>query len=341
MAEPPTHDPPAASRLPPDERAVIFNMVWTGQVFDDLQLFTHSLLLHTRARFRFVANACPPDQIRNMERFASDHADRVVGVEVVSTDRMVRHGDALDDVRRRHDDGDFFAFMDPDILARAPFLHTLLTELAGAAAVTSGREVWSDHNVRPAEHPGVNGEYFYDQDGFVFGSPHLAVYRRAALDQTLDRWGVGFSSAGNESAEVRRRLEEMGRSFLVYDTAKIVNILLQGDGHLLVHRDDTHLVHIGGMSHYLAPPQPVPGPDGTITPQWGEEANWREWAGMADRYDLAQYASLVLRAVAAGDAPPAPDTVADHLADRATIVHESLIELGRLVGPVRVAEGAT
>lgn len=308
----------------------MFNMVWTGRVFDDLQLFTRSLLVHTRSRFRFVANACPPDQVRNMEGFAAEHPDRVVGVDVVSTERMVRHGDALDDIRQLHHDGELFAFIDPDILARGPFLGTLLDGLADAAAVTSGREVWSSHNIRPAAHPGVNGEYFFDQDGFLFGSPHLAVYRRDVLDETLERWGVGFSSAGNETAEVRRRLEEMGRSYLVYDTAKIVNILLQADGARLVHREHPNLVHIGGMSHYLAPPLPVTDADGTVTPEWGQEANWREWDGMADRYDIAQYASIVLRAVAGGTGAPDPAGMPPHLAERAALVHEALLELGPL-----------
>ena len=53
--------------------------------------------------------------------------------------------------------------------------------LADHAAVTSGREVWSSTNVLPEGHPGVPGEVFFDRSGFTFGSPHLALYRRAEL----------------------------------------------------------------------------------------------------------------------------------------------------------------
>jgi hypothetical protein len=42
-------------------------------------------------------------------------------------------------------------------------------------AVTSGKEVWSDDNLVPPGHKGVAGEHFFGQDGFVFGSPHLAI----------------------------------------------------------------------------------------------------------------------------------------------------------------------
>lgn len=325
-SEPPSSEPAVR------EHDVVFNMVWTGRVFDDLQLFTASMLAHSSARYRFVANACPPEQVRAMEDFATRFPDRIVSVDVVSTERMVRHGDALDAVMRVHHDGPLFAFIDPDIVARRPFLAPFLSELRTADAVTSGREVWSTHNVRPAEHPGVNGEYFFDQDGYVFGSPHFSIYRRSAVDEVQERWGVSFATDGNVSPEVRARLVELGRSFMVYDTAKVLNILLQGDGHRLVHRESPDLVHIGGMSHYLAPPQPVVGPDGTLVREWGHEANWRKWDGMADRWDIAEYASDVLRAAAVGKEPPEPDTVESHLSDRARTVHETLTELARLVG---------
>ena len=87
----------------------------------------------------------------------------------------------------------------------------------------------------------------------MFGSPHVALYRREALDDTRGRWGVSLASAGNDISDAARsRLEAVGRSFWVYDTAKIVNILMQADGHHLSHRENPNLVHIGGVSHYLA-----------------------------------------------------------------------------------------
>src|SRR5690606_19741543 len=110
---------------------------------------------HSDARFRFVANACPPDQVAAMEAFAERWPSRVAEVVVASTDRMIRHGEALDQVLATRDDGDLFCLIDPDICAVAPFVDTFATILDGHDAVTSGKEVWSDHNVRPADHPGV------------------------------------------------------------------------------------------------------------------------------------------------------------------------------------------
>lgn len=319
-----------AAQTRPTERSLTFNLVWTGRVFDHLALFTESLIARSDARFRFVANACPPDQLEAMERFGERHPGRVTEVLEVSRDRMVRHGEALDRVLATRDDGDLFCLIDPDIIARAPFLALYLGLVAGHDAVTSGREVWSDDHVRPADHVGVNGEYFFDQDGFAFGSPHLALYRSEPLRATIDRWGIGFASAGNDISEAARaRLREVGRDFWVYDTAKIVNILLQADGGSLVHVENPDLVHIGGVSHYLAPPSSVhEGPA-----RWGEEPDWGRHEGQAVRYAVARFTAMALTDVLDGrPAPEVPDEVPDDVAARLALVRATVIDLVALHG---------
>lgn len=309
---------------------LVFSVVWTGTVFERLSLFTDSLLDATGARFRFVANQCPAEQIAAMERYAEDHDGRIVEVLDVSSRVMIRHGDALDAVLRTRDDGDHFCFIDPDICARKPFLGPFLHALETAAAVTSGRELWSTHNVRPADHPGVSGEHFFDQDGFVFGSPHLALYRREPLLATMDRWGVGFSSAGNDITEATRaRLADAGRDYWIFDTAKIVNVLLQADGHVLEHIEHADLVHIGGLSHFLAPPVHPPDAGPEEPRPWGTDVwDWGKWEGQSARYAVAGYTARVLDALQAGDPVPDPPIDVDPgLADRVERVRESMVEL--------------
>ena len=320
----------------PAEDGLVLNLVWTGRVFDQLSLFTESLLGACRARLRFIANACPPDQLEAMEAFAARHPGRVVEVVEVSRDRMVRHGDALDEVLRTRDDGELFGLIDPDIVARAPFLPLFLDLLDDHAAVTSGREVWSDHNTRPADHIGVNGEYFFDQDGFAFGSPHVAVYRAGPLRSTIERWGVGFSSAGNDITDAARgRLREVGRDYWVYDTGKIVNILLQADGHPLVHVENPALVHIGGVSHYLAPPSSV----GDGRPRWGEAPEWGEQEGQQVRYAIARFTATVLTELQAGRAiPEVPADAPSGTRAKMALVRDTMVELVERHG--RVGDGA-
>lgn len=321
----PAGDAAAATARPPSgppDSTLVFNVVWTGSVFPYLQYFVASQIAQSGARFRFVANGCPPDQVTLMERFAERHA-RVVDVLEVSTD-MVAHGVALDRVRAQRDDGDHFCLIDPDIKAKGPFLGEFGAILAdGAAVVTSGTEVWSDTNVLPPGHVGVPGEVFYDRDGFVFGSPHLAIYDRAVLDETTARWGVGLGSAGPDlDAAASRRLEEMGHHYIVYDTAKIVNVLLQQDGHRLVHRDLPQLVHIGGLSHYLAPP------DGYITLDNGEVApDFARW-GLNDRYHVTKFTALTLRDLSEGrPVPTIPRGVDPAMARKLEVVQRELADL--------------
>jgi hypothetical protein len=289
------------------DSAFVFNVVWTGSVFPYLRHFVVSQLRHSGARFRFVANGCPPDQVRLMERFAEASGGRVTDVFVSST-RMDRHGAALDAVLAARDDSEFFCFVDPDILAGRPYLRDFADLLdGGCAAVTSGRGVWTDDVVVPPGHPGVPGECFYSQGGYLFGSPHFAMYRRAPLLETIARWGVGFGSAGGGdlTPQAEDALAAAGHRYWIYDTGKIVNILLQEDGHRLDHFEHPVLLHIGGMSHYLAPPKGA-----GEAPSDGEASDLGlPWPPA--RLEVARYTAALLRALSHGEPSPAPPTGLD------------------------------
>ena len=305
---------------PPDE-AFVFNIVWTGSVFPYLRYFVASQIAESGARFRFVVNGCPPDQIRLMERFAERHGDRVVEV-LVTSPTMVNHGEALDTVRESRDDGDFFSFIDPDILARGPFVGAFAEALGGTCAgVTSGRGVWVDDTRVPRGHPGVAGEHFYSQDGYLFGSPHLALYRSGPLADTVDRWKVGFVSAGGDLSDAARaRLRSAGHDYFIYDTGKIVNILFQEDGNTLCHFEHPQLMHIGGVTHFFVRPD-------TMEPAADPSApNWTQ--GAASRYEVARFTATTLRDLTEGRAAPEVSVgLEPAMRDRLLPVRTALIDL--------------
>jgi hypothetical protein len=306
---------------PVRDEDLVFNVVWTGTVFEYLRPFVASQMAHSSARYRFVANGCPREQIELMEQVAV-REDRVVEVLDVSTE-MIAHGVALDRVRAVRDDGDWFCLIDPDIKANAPFLPRFEALLAeGCAAVTSGKEVWSDDNLVPVDHAGVAGEFFFDRQGFVFGSPHLALYERAALDETTARWGVGLGSAGPDLSEAAKaRLAEQGHTYVIYDTAKIVNALLQADGHRVVHEDLPQLIHIGGLSHYLSPAEYITLADGEEAPEW---ARW----GITDRYHVTKFTALTLRQLhEGGDVPEVPPGTDPTMAAKLALVQQEMADL--------------
>ncbi|MEZ5246734.1 MAG: hypothetical protein R2707_16685 [Acidimicrobiales bacterium] len=305
------------------ERDVVFNVVWAGTVFPYLRFFVESQMAHSDARFRFVANACPASELALLEQFADVHP-QVVEVFEVSSDEMVPHGTALERVRAARDDGAYFCLIDSDIRASGPFVADFAAELAaGAAGVTSGRGVWSTTDVVPEGHPGVNGEYFYSREGFLFGSPHFAMYRRAAIDDVLDRWGVRFDSGGPDlSAAASAALAEAGHDYWLYDTGKLVNVFLQLSGYELRHREHPNLLHIGGMSHYLSPPE-LNGAGAVARLGRVDRTTWN-----AERLEVAEFSAAVLRAaVDGGEAPEVPAGLAPDVAAKLALVRREILAL--------------
>lgn len=307
---------------PAPDHTFVYNVVWTGSVFTYLRYFVASQIDHSTARFRFLGNGCPPEQLAMMERFAERQPDRVI--EVLETSpKMVNHGTALEAVRVSRDDGEFFCFIDPDILARGPFVATFAEALDDSCVgVTSGRGVWVDDDRVPPGHPGVAGEHFYSQDGYLFGSPHFAMYRREPLDATIDRWGVTFDSAGVDLSDAARAgLRDAGHDYLVYDTGKLVNIFLQEDGNVLCHIEHPQLMHVGGVSHYLAPTG--------MREREGEEPepDWATWRGMSSRFEVARFTASVIRELAEGHPAPEVPELDASMRERLVRVRTALVEL--------------
>ncbi len=304
--------------------AFVFNIVWTGRVFDYLRYFVASQIVQTNASFRFITNGCPPDQVALIRAFAQRRPDRVVEVFEV-TDKMQAHGVALDAAFDQRYDGDYFCFIDPDIMASGPFVHDFAVRLDdGCAGVSSGQGVWRDDSVLPEGQLGVSGEYFYAPDGYLFGSPHFAMYHRAPLEETRARWGIGFKSAGPDlSDEAKAHVVAIGRRYFLYDTGKLMNIFLQEDGNTLCHFEHPNLMHIGGLSHYLSPPDGGGG---------AEEAGWSPdqttWPWPVTRLEVARFTAAVLRNLDAGrPAPTLPSEVDPAVAPRLKMVRDALIML--------------
>lgn len=304
------------------EEDLVFNIVWTGSVFDRLRYFVASQMAHSRSRFRFVVNGCEPGELEKMEAFRARHPDRIVEVLPVF-DTMLAHGQALDAVLDQRDDGPCFCLIDPDIKATGPFAAELLALLPGHGAVTSGKEIWNRDSLLPTDHPGVAGEHFFDADGFVYGSPHLAIYDRALLDDTRQRWKVGLGSAGPDlSDEAAEAMATVRRRFLVYDTAKIVNILLTAGGHPILHRDLPTLLHIGGLSHYISPSAYM------ITEDGRREPDWAKWSLVAPRLEVARLTANLLTSTIDGTEPvPLPEITDEHLRAVVPTVRAEVVDL--------------
>ena len=147
------------------------------------------------------------------------------------------------------------------------------------------------------------------------------------------RWDLGFAGGPHASlpAHTQRRLEEFGKAFKMYDTAKPLNILLQAEGLQVCHVEHPQLVHIGGVSEYWCEATGVQRPsawaslprDSSGRPAWAsQEGHGR------DRWDLSRFAALTLEYLVRGEEPPSlPLDVRSGLYERMEAVRAELVDL--------------
>ena len=298
----------------------VFNIVVTPGTFRFLQLFTRSLVAQSVVRFRLVSNGCPSEELQLMRDFAVDQGRRIDVLEL-SSPEMVPHGVALDEIFAACSDGKYFCFVDSDVKARQPFMELFLDALARFDVVTSCSVAWSDDSVLTPGIPDLVGRHAVGYDGFVYGSSYLAIYARPAVERVRDAWGVTFRAYAFDTLapRVQHRLAELGRQFRLYDTAKVLNILLQGEGFGLTHLENPALVHVGGISQYLSDPSVLGTGDASL-PFFSASGAGRQ------RWDFAQWAAAMLRSIVDGE--PVPDLPPDPAQKvRASEVQRELLDL--------------
>jgi hypothetical protein len=301
---------PSGIRSRATESDFVFNVVVTPGTFRFLGLFTRSLLAQSEVRLRLVANGCPADEVGDLRDFAGTSEGRVE-VVVLSSPTMVPHGVALEEVFTLCDDGAYFCFVDSDVKARRPFMAMFLDLLTRVDAVTSCNVAWSDDTVLPPGSRDLAGRHAVGTDGFVYGGSFLAIYSRPAVERVRAQWGVTFRTYAFDQMPVawQQRLDAMGRRFGLYDTAKVLNLLLQGEGFVLAHVDNPALVHIGGISQYLSDPS-VLGRDPEAGAGAEPAAPWFALSGVGrERWDFARWTAATLRSLV--DGGPVPELPAD------------------------------
>ncbi len=236
---------------PPDPEAITFNIVYTPGTVRYLKVALYSLMDQSRFRFRLVGNAVQPAEATELRALAG-RTDRLE-VTFFSAPRMLPHGLVLSLLFDRFHDGEYFAFCDPDIFAVGPFERPVLERLTRYDVFSS------------CYHVGLRGEIV--EGGFhgrcLFGPGHMplattffAIYRRAAVERIRRKWGILFERylfpdyIPGPVAELLRRHGILRPPF---DTAKLLNALMNLEGMAICYEDLPELCHIGGIARALAP----------------------------------------------------------------------------------------
>ena len=226
-----------------------FNVIYTPGTVATLRYFVPTLIRHTRARFRLVANGCSAREQHQLARLAltSDQLE----YHLFPSRKIRNHGIVITHLLQL-EDGDLFCFMDSDIFATGDFVAELGPHLEGQAAFFSGRPIWSNATDQVAAR-GVRfcGPHNQSESGVTVGSTYFAIYRRPELLDVIEWSGLNFEKVTaflDIPERLQHALEELGCRTDTYEVGKLLNLLLQIRGASIRYHDLDTLRHVGGLS---------------------------------------------------------------------------------------------
>jgi len=231
--------------------SIQFKIIFVPGTVRRLAPFVLSLLdASIDCRFCLVSNGCRPEEDRILADLAK--TDPRLTFQRVGQGIPLSHGVALSQLQRQ-EKSPIFAFMDSDIFATGDFVQEFDWSPSQSIARFSCPPVWSSHELEklPKQFGVLSGTYNRLHDDFCVGSSYFAVYDNDRLTQFVRRTGIDFEYAlwTRLPRRIRRQLKQAGKQMLIYDTGKLLNILLQLDtGANLDFRKLTTLEHIGAVS---------------------------------------------------------------------------------------------
>ncbi len=170
---------------------------------------------------------------------------------------MASHGEVLT-MLLRSEKSETFAFLDSDIFATGPFLADLAAIASESDAIFGCEPPWTNEPLRtlPQGHEVLFGYHRWLWNGLYTGLSFFAVYDRRLLNRIVSDTKITFRNYiwAEIPTPAQKRLESHDLRLGSYDTGKVVNILMEIDGHRLSHFDATNLGHLGGLSQAVRTP---------------------------------------------------------------------------------------
>ena len=226
-----------------------FNIVYVPGSVRYLRLFALSLLDCADCSFRLVSNGCGPEEMRLLREFCG----RNPRLEFLALPyaRTVSHYRVLSYLQSQERSA-YFCFMDSDVFATGEFLSELVDYLEQHVGVFSCAPAWctAQDQILPARFQAMLGSHNRTDSGVCLGSSYFAIYDNRVLSRVIRSTGTGFGRYlwGDIPPAIRSELTEMGLQKLLYDTGKVLNLLLLNRGHQLCFKEGTGLKHLGGIS---------------------------------------------------------------------------------------------
>jgi hypothetical protein len=227
---------------------ITFNVLFTPGSVSRLLPFALSLLQGSGVRVRVVANGCGADEVDLMR--TATRVDERVSHHVLPQRNPIEHGQALNHLFEVFDEP-YFAIADSDVIAEGDFMDSL-QPITPPTAVFSAAPIWAAdaEAVVPAGSRFLSGRHRVLHDGTPIGGSYLAVYERAALEPLWRQAPRGFDVHFRYMLprRIRTSLSERGWGFRMFDSCRLVNLLLLVNGYRLENRTVPELHHLGGYS---------------------------------------------------------------------------------------------
>lgn len=232
-----------------DTSQLCFNIIYIRGTVKRLTVFLDSLLQWSDCQFRLVANGCSSEEIA----YLRDLCERNTRLQcyVFPSSKVALHSTVLNHLQLLDKDKAYFCFLDSDIFAIGHFLNGLSCLTENYVGFFSGAPIWvkeEEYHFQPTFDI-VGGYYHFMENNICLGSTFFSIYKNEALNQVINETGVGFQGylAKDIPKGIAARLEKLKLLKDAYDTGKLLNLLLQVNGHKIIYQDKASLVHVGGI----------------------------------------------------------------------------------------------
>jgi len=231
--------------------AFCFHIIYIPGTVKPLQLLLHSLLQWSDCTFCLVANGCAATEQRALQQLCAGNSR--LAYKVLATAQVMLHGEALD-ILQGQNQTDYFCFMDSDIYAIAEFLPTFLPLVTRYTGLFSGMPLRHPPTglVLPEATAFMAGPYTHTPAQLCLGTTFFAIYNNRTITEVRRETGIGFRKYrwAEIPAPYQMQLQAMGLQYQIYDTAKLLNLVLHWHGHALHYQPCPALRHIEAVSRF-------------------------------------------------------------------------------------------
>lgn len=229
-----------------------FYIIYTPGTVKPLQLLLHSLLKWSDCTFCLVANGCARDEQRGLQQLCAEHPR--LTYQALPSRKLMLHGDALN-LLQAQTEADYFCFMDSDIYATGEFMTAFASLADRYSGLFSGMPLRYPQTglTLPPAKAFMAGPYTHTETQLCLGTTFFAIYNNQVITEVRRATGIGFGKY--RWAEIptfyQTQLQALGLQYQLYDTAKLLNLVLHIHGYPLHYQPCPALRHIEAVSRFI------------------------------------------------------------------------------------------